>query len=157
MAVVGGVGNDFEQAWTGAVVLHEPGDAAVQVLAAMGCSIFHAMLVAAATGMGHVSGGNHLVTSWRSLKSWQLREDASTAVVEQQDAQVAPQIAIPQRILIIEEAQVACHAQHTLIGHRGTTGSSRSRTLDAVHSTITADVLSRKQIGQANGLAVSEM
>ena len=75
--------------------------------------------------MGHVGGGNHLVTSWRSLESWQLREDATTAVVEQQDTQVATQIAVPQGILVIEETQVTCHAQHTLIGHRGTTGSSR--------------------------------
>ena len=86
-----------------------------------------------------------------------MREDASTAVVEQQDAQVAPQIAIPQRILIIEEAQVACHAQHTLIGHRGTTRSSRYRSLDAVDTPVATHVLSGKQIGQAHRLTVGEM
>lgn len=49
------------------------------------------------------------------LQSLELGKDSSTTIIQQQDAKTAIEILIPESILIVEETQVAQHAEYLLL------------------------------------------
>ena len=74
--------------------------------------IVDVVLMADALG-GGVMGGSDETRAGRALfESLELLEDGSSAVVEQQDAQVARELLVPECVLIVEEAEVANKAKY---------------------------------------------
>ena len=49
------------------------------------------------------------------LQSLELGKDGSAAIIQEQDAKSAIEILIPEGILIVEETQVAQHAENLLL------------------------------------------
>ena len=97
-------------------------------------------------------GGSHETDAGRTLfQAGQLIEDATLAIVEQQDAEIALEIRIPQGVLIVEETEVADDTKDVLVCHDREAGGCRQRTLDAVDATITPDMMVGVDIGQTNG------
>ncbi len=59
--------------------------------------------------------GNIFVACRTLFQSWQHVEDDAFSVVHQEYAEIASQVLVPQRILVVEETQVANHAEHILV------------------------------------------
>ena len=56
---------------------------------------------------------SHVFVACRTLfQPWQHVEDDTLAIVHQEYAQVASQVLVPQRILVIEETQVAYYTEY---------------------------------------------
>ena len=58
-------------------------------------------------GTGVMLGSHEAVACRTLLQAWQHVEDATLAVVEQEDTEITLQVLVPQGILIVEETQVA--------------------------------------------------
>ena len=112
------------------------------------------ILSADALGCGMVCGGNILVTGRTLLQTGQHVEDATLAVVQQQDAQVAPQVLVPQGILIVEETEVTNDAEHPFIGDTREACRRGERALNAVDTTVAVDRMAGVDIGQSDGCRV---
>ena len=88
------------------------------------------------------------------MQSVELCEDLSTAVVEQQNAEVLTQIGIPQCVLVVEKAQVTDDTIHRIVCGERETGSRGQRSLDAVDATIAVDMLPGIETAQSHRRAV---
>ena len=83
----------------------------MQLLHGGDLAVAHIMLAADALGGGGMGASNVSVGGGTVSEAWQVVEDGATPVVEQQDAQVATEILVPQRILVVKEAKVANDAK----------------------------------------------
>ena len=119
--------------------------------------IAHTVLLADALGRSMVLGGNERVAGSALLQTRQHVEDAALAIVQQQDAQVATQVLVPQRVLVVEETEVANDAEHRLVRHAGEACRRAERALDAVDAAIAPHRMRGIDIRQTNGRAVGVM
>ena len=96
------------------------------------------------------------ITAVAVFKSRHIAEDAATMVVKDYYAQITAKILVPKRILIVEEAQVACDAEHHGVCGCRMPHRRRHTAVDAVHSTVAAHpVSSRMSACQSYGGTVS--
>ena len=87
----------------------------MEIVGAVGSEIDDMVLTTDALGRGLVLGCYDLIAGRTGLESWQHVEDATTAIVEQEDAEVLTQVLIPQGILIVEETEVANDAEDAIM------------------------------------------
>ena len=117
--------------------------------------IYDIVLTANAFSRGVVLSRHVSIAGRTLLQTWQEVEDATTAVVEQEDAEIAPQVLVPQRILIVEETQVANDAIHWPVSHHREACRRGERALDTIDTPITPDGMGTgKTVGQADGRTV---
>ena len=113
--------------------------------------IGNVILLADALGRCVVFCCDELVAGRTLTQARQHVEDASFAVVQQQDTEVSAQVLVPQGILVVEEAQVTNDAEHFVVGHAGETSRCTERPLDAVHAPIAVDTMPCINVGQSDG------
>ena len=106
-----------------------------------------------------VVGTLHLAAaSRRAAQPHHHVEDAAAAVVQQQDAQGGRQSLMPQRILVVEEAQVANDAIDTpkgkLLARYGKATGGAERPFNAVNAAVAPHVVVGVDVGQPDGRAV---
>ena len=63
------------------------------------------VLAADALSTGMVLSSHQPVAGRTLLQSWQHVKDSPLAIVEQEDAQVATQVLVPQGVLVVEETE----------------------------------------------------
>ena len=123
----------------------------MEIVGTIGSEIDDLVLAADALGRGLVLGSHDLIAGWTGLESWQHVEDAATAVVEQEDAEILTQVLIPKGILIVEETEVANDAEDSIMRDHGEARSRRERALDAIDAAITPYGMLSEDISQADG------
>jgi len=101
------------------VVADEQAEALLQLGKSGGLLIVDVVLAADAFGGGLVAPGHEGVADGTLGEAGQLVEDGSVSVVQQQDAQVAAQVGVPQGVLVVEEAEVADDAEDERVGCGG--------------------------------------
>ncbi len=107
--VMGVLQKDLQQQWAFALCCGEPVDALLHLLHILCLTIVDSVLLADTFCVG-VMLRSHVFVACRTLfQPWQHVEDDTLAIVHQEYAQVASQVLVPQRILVIEETQVANH------------------------------------------------
>ena len=119
--------------------------------------IVHMVLHTDSFGRSMVLCCNEPVAGRALLQSWQHIEDAAPAVIQQQDAQVAAKVLVPQGILVVEETEVANDAEHLVVRNAGETCCRAERALDAIDTPIAEHGMLGIDICQTDGAAVSVM
>ena len=104
-----------------------------------------------------VLGSHERVARLTVLQTLQRVEDTPTSVVQQKDTQVPAQVLVPQRILVVEEAQVADDTEHLLVRHAREARRRRQRPVDAVHAPITEHLMLGIGVRQTDGRRVRVM
>ena len=84
-----------------------------------GLEIDDIVLLANALGRGVMLSSDKLITGRTLFETSQQIEDAALAVVQQEDAEIASEVLVPQGVLIVEETQVANDAINILIRYDG--------------------------------------
>ena len=155
--VISRIGEDLEQHGGVALLTDKGGDALLHFFRVGSLQVVHMMLHADALSGGMMLGSYQLVAGRTLVEAWQHVEDAALAIVQQQDAQVAAQVLVPQGILVVEEAEVANDAEHLLVGDAREACCRAERALDAVDATVAPDRMPGIDIRQANSAAVGIM
>ena len=118
------------------MLMCEPSDAIGKLGSLMHCSVCHTVLLACALGRRIMTRHDHAIKRWTVLKLSESSEYSTATVVEQQYPEVAAQVAMPQGIDIIEEAQVANDAVYWYGTHQREACRCRQRPLDAVDTAV---------------------
>ena len=121
----------------------------------LGLEVDEVVLLANTFGRGVMGCGNKAVAGWTLFQARETIEDATTAIVQQENTEITPKVLVPQRILVVEETQVADDTEDLLVSDDRETSGCREGTLDAVDTAITPYVVAGVDVGQADGSAVS--
>ena len=152
--IFGRICEDLKKNRTAALHLHQPRKSVTERRHVARTKVFHPITAANALGRS-VMGAHDAAERPRATVAYgQLAEDAAPAIVEQQNAQIASQTTVPERIAVVEETEVADDAEHGFVSNEREAGRRGKRTLDAVHPTVTIDVMACIYVGQADGHAV---
>ena len=96
-------------------------------------------------------GRDELITGRTLLQALQHIKDATSPIIQQQDAEVTAKVLVPQGILVIEEAQVADNAEDEVVSDTGEASCRRERAVDAIHTAVAPDLMAGIDIGQTDG------
>ena len=152
--ILSGICEDLEEQRTVRRVADQADERRLQLRCVADGHIADAVLAADAFGRRRMTGGDEPVAGRTETESLQLTEDAPSPIVEQEDAQVAPQLLLPERILVVEEAEVAHDAEDAPADHEREAGGGGERALDAVDATVAEDVVAGVDVSQPHGRGI---
>ena len=90
-------------------------DALTQRRHVVGILISHSVSLTEVTGRGDVLCHHQALAGGTLLQTLELAEDGTSAIVEQEDAQTAVDIAVPEGVLVVEETEIAQDAEYLLL------------------------------------------
>ena len=142
-----GIGEDFEQDGTISIEGAEGVDALLHLWFVLGFQVDDVVLAADALGGGGVGTSHEVVGNGALRQARKHAEDATATVVEQEDAQVATKVLIPQGVLVVEEAKVADDTEQLFVSNNGEPRRRRQRALNAIDATIAPYVVTCVDVG----------
>ena len=109
------------------------------------------VLAADALGGGAVGGGDEAVARRTLVEAWQGVKNGTVTVVQQEDAEAAAEVLVPQGVLVVEETEVADDAEDTPVSNQREAGGGGEGALDAVDAAVAVDGVAGVGVGQTDG------